>query len=63
MLVEKEKEAEREKKAPPPESETEAEDKDDEAHGFIFRGEEISDPIPSHLSAEDKELFDENFKR
>ena len=63
MLVEKEKEAEREKKAPPPESETEAEDKDDEAHGIIFRGEEISDPIPSHLSAEDKELFDEIFIR
>ena len=63
MLVEKEKEAEREKKAPPPESETEAEDKDDEAHGIIFRGEDISDPIPSHLSAEDKELFDEIFIR
>ena len=45
----KEKEAEREKKAPLA-SETEVEDKDDEAHGFIFRGEEISDPIPSHLS-------------
>jgi len=63
MLVEKEKEAEREKKAPPPESETEAEDKDDEAHGIIFRGEDISDPIPSHLSAEDRELFDEIFIR
>ena len=63
MLVEKEKEAEREKKAPPPESETEAEDKDDEAHGIIFRGEEISDPIPPHLSSEDKELFDEIFIR
>jgi len=49
MLVEKEKEAEREKKAPLA-SETEVEDKDDEAHGFIFRGEEISDRIPSHLS-------------
>ena len=63
MLVEKEKEAEKEKKAPPPESETEAEDKDDEAHGIIFRGEDISDPIPSHLSAEDRELFDEIFIR
>ena len=59
----KKREAEREKKAPPPESETEAEDKDGEAHGFIFRGEEISDPIPPHLSAEDKELFDEIFIR
>ena len=56
MLVEKEKEAEREKKAPLA-SETEVEDKDNEAHGFIFRGEDISDPIPSHLSPEDKELF------
>ena len=56
MLVEKEKEAEREKTAPLA-SETEVEDKDNEAHGFIFRGEEISDPIPSHLSPEDKELF------
>ena len=55
MLVEKEQKAEREKTAPLA-SETEAEDKDDEAHGFIFRGEEISDPIPSHLSPEDKEL-------
>ena len=63
MLVEKEKEAEREKKAPPPESETEAEDKDDEAHGIIFQGEDLPDPIPSHLSAEDRELFDEIFIR
>ena len=51
MLVEKEKEAEKEKKAPPPESETEVE------------GEEVSDPIPSHLSLEDKELFEEIFIR
>ena len=63
MLVEKEKEAEREKKAPPPESETEAGDKDDEAHGIIFQGEDLPDPIPSHLSAEDRELFDEIFIR
>ena len=63
MLVEKEKEAEREKKAPPPESETEAEDKDDEAHGIIFQGEDLPDPIPSHLSAEDRKLFDEIFIR
>ena len=63
MLVEKEKEAEREKKAPPPESEIEAEDKDDEAHGIIFQGEDLPDPIPSHLSAEDRELFDEIFIR
>ena len=57
------KEAEREKKAPPPESEAEAEDKDDEAHGIIFQGEDLPDPIPSHLSAEDRELFDEIFIR
>ena len=63
MLVEKEKEAEREKKAPPPESETETEDKDDEAHGIIFQGKDLPDPIPSHLSAEDRELFDEIFIR
>ena len=63
MLVEKEKEAEREKKAPPPESETEAGDKDDEAHGIIFQGEDLPDPIPSHLSAEDRELFDKIFIR
>ena len=31
--------------------------------GIIFRGEDISDPIPSHLSAEDRELFDEIFIR
>ena len=63
MLVEKEKEAEKEKKGPPPESETEAEDKDDEAHGIIFRGEDDSDPIPSHLSAEDRALVEEIFIR
>ena len=65
MLVEKEKEAEREKKAPPPTSETEAEDKDDEAHGIIFRGEDLPDPdpIPSHLSPEDKALFEETLIR
>ena len=60
-LVEKEKEAEREKRAPPPESETEVEDKDDEAHGFIFRGEEVSEEIPPHLSEDDKKLYKELF--
>ena len=60
-LVEKEKEAEREKKALPPGSETEVEDKDDEAHGFIFRGEEVSEEIPPHLSEDDKKLYKELF--
>ena len=57
-LVEREKEAEREKKAPvvSDTSDVEAADKDLEAHGFIFRGEEISDDIPEHLSPEDREL-------
>ena len=65
MLVGKEKEAEKEKKAPPPTSETEAEDKDDEAHGIIFQGEDLPDPdpIPSHLSAEDRALVEEIFIR
>ena len=65
MLVEKEKEAEKEKKAPPPMSETEAEDKDDEAHAIIFQGDDLPDPdpIPSHLSADDRALVEEIFIR
>eukprot|EP00435_Cladocopium_sp_Y103_P002371 s5920_g1.t1 len=59
-LVEEEKEAERAKKTPAAEllSETEVGDADDEAHAFIFRGEEISEPMPSHLSPEEEALYD-----